>query len=76
MNLKVKDYLNSIPIIESVVFNNKDKTISEQISYCAIASNVPIVVVTFLYEKLYGASEELSGKRERLIKFYNCTVEE
>jgi len=76
MILKISNYLNSIPIIQSTVVNNSNRELSDIISLCAIATQVHIITVTHLYEKLYGCSPELLKLRESLNKFYRDVVVE
>lgn len=70
MQLKVSKYLNSLSSIVTIITNNPSKPMEEQISLAAVATNVPIVAVCYLYEQAYGPSDRLSANRDRLIKFY------
>lgn len=70
MQLKVNNYLNSLNSIKTIVVNNPHKAIEEQISIAAVATNVPIVAVCYLYESSFGISDELNSIRDKLIKFY------
>jgi ABC-type molybdate transport system ATPase subunit len=72
--LDSKKYINRFDEIKALLDRQKPQDRLQFTSEVAVATSVPILVVTHYYGQLYGFTDDVIDKLNYLKKFYNTDV--
>lgn len=73
LKIRVDLYKFFYPTMRYYVAQNSDRDINSLITNLSIMSDIPVLAVCYMYQKEFGASEELDKQIASIVSFYGYT---